>query len=702
MASDYPFVSNLYAPNSLAGGSPTPVTITLIPEEHAPGRGDYRRHTQQLAALANLQLVELRSSEFPHTRTQLMPIMHRFQRFRLNASARPETFDGKDLLRDHIDLFNIIVVLEWSPSDATIQQLMEAFRSASDLLYDATNGYMAFGQVVFAESALMDVADIQIMASSRLHPRTWLNGFNDKTHFSPIRLGRGLWEKRQERIIPWYEAPGYRAIVHEWGHYALTLRDEYIDNSVKVVYDPHQPHRLVERLGRRRPEYTLLVPRVSLTLGGAMALADTDEIAPVQRKLGLKTSTTAEHLLNQLQTYFPGVDITGRASARSRRMPLPLPQFYCSVAFFNQTNADEYALPVDNLALSHCWLYTLRWNSQESKLERVTTQGSIDFWARNVLDQGRLVGHGTGYRLLGAEPGDHILAIGTTKAGQLQVWNGTLTARVAQVGGDSLPTESLEANWSVQWLPETLPVISVLPVKPVNHANWHHFSFRVRIEGGPTPDEIWVVPFNGPPASLRFSQLSANPALWESDVYDDSGHLDGMVVLQWGYGKEARFWVAEYTYGGHHQVNARTKSLPLNTRSAEGNMMLFSRSEGSTQKHQHEPIRVATTRNYTTSSAAPGAIKPRSYLYSLAISEMLPAEHRPTLVLYYDPNTLDSNGDLIIHRYTDGVFTPIPTYAPPGAFYAATPLTPEFAPGLAGPTAASSSRVEQFQLFLVP
>src|SRR5262249_26775219 len=60
------------------------------------------------------------------------------------------TVDDKPLIEKYVYLFNVIVALEWLPSLTTIQQLMNAFRSASDFLYDCTNGSMAIGQVIFS------------------------------------------------------------------------------------------------------------------------------------------------------------------------------------------------------------------------------------------------------------------------------------------------------------------------------------------------------------------------------------------------------------------------------------------------------------------------------------------------------------------------------------------------------------------------
>ncbi|MFL5805368.1 MAG: twin-arginine translocation signal domain-containing protein, partial [Roseiflexaceae bacterium] len=121
-------------------------------------------------------------------------------------------------------LFNVLVALEWAPDAAYLRQLEWAFRRASDFLYDATDGSMAFGQVVFGGPELMDAADIQIMASNRLLPRSWVSGLHLAAKYMPIRIGRGVWNDRNRVSIPWDEPEAYRTLVHEWGHYALELR----------------------------------------------------------------------------------------------------------------------------------------------------------------------------------------------------------------------------------------------------------------------------------------------------------------------------------------------------------------------------------------------------------------------------------------------------------------------------------------------
>ncbi len=78
--------------------------------------------------------------------------------------------DTEPLIQPYVYLFNIIVALEWQPGVRYMRQLRAAFRRASDFLYDATDGYMAFGQVLFGGPELMDCADIQIMASRSFAP----------------------------------------------------------------------------------------------------------------------------------------------------------------------------------------------------------------------------------------------------------------------------------------------------------------------------------------------------------------------------------------------------------------------------------------------------------------------------------------------------------------------------------------------------
>jgi len=145
----------------------------------------------------------------------------------------PSQQDGF-LFQRSIYLFNVLVALEWHPDEEYMARLESAFRRASDLLFEITDGWMAFGQVVFGGPELMDCADVQIMASNRLFSRSWVGAMHaDKRYpndekYMPIRIGRGLWKHNRRASVSWEEPEGYRTLIHEWGHYALTLTDEYL------------------------------------------------------------------------------------------------------------------------------------------------------------------------------------------------------------------------------------------------------------------------------------------------------------------------------------------------------------------------------------------------------------------------------------------------------------------------------------------
>src|SRR5262249_48674119 len=142
----------------------------------------------------------------------------------------------------------------------------------------ATNGGMAFGQVVFAGPQYLSRADVQVLASNRFHPRSMVNGLTCPNKYSPVRLGRGIWRKDRRILLPWDENTGYRAIAHEWAHYALGLHDEYIDETRRVLC---QGNRLVESVWGT----PIVVPRVLVSLQTLMETLDADELVPLQHSL---------------------------------------------------------------------------------------------------------------------------------------------------------------------------------------------------------------------------------------------------------------------------------------------------------------------------------------------------------------------------------------------------------------------------------
>ncbi|KPV52800.1 hypothetical protein SE17_13330, partial [Kouleothrix aurantiaca] len=177
-------------------------------------------------------------------------------------------------------LFNVLAATEWYPTPATLDMLAWAFRRASDFLYDATDGRMAFGQVTVGGPELLAAADIQIMASNRLNPRTWVSGLHNELKYMAIRLGRAAWHKNNRVSIPWDEPEAYRTLVHEWSHYALELPDEYLEaHHVFLPSAVTSASASADRL--ERGPYTLVVPGISLATESIMGtLEGTSELVP--------------------------------------------------------------------------------------------------------------------------------------------------------------------------------------------------------------------------------------------------------------------------------------------------------------------------------------------------------------------------------------------------------------------------------------
>lgn len=124
-------------------------------------------------------------------------------------------------------LFNMVVSVEWDAERAYLDELGTGLARASDMLFDMSDGQMAFGQVtIFDRATAWGDADIQVATANVVRPHAFVGGIAsaDKAHV--MRLGRG-WDGRTGAQGSWAAESGYRTIAHEFGHYGLHLRDEY-------------------------------------------------------------------------------------------------------------------------------------------------------------------------------------------------------------------------------------------------------------------------------------------------------------------------------------------------------------------------------------------------------------------------------------------------------------------------------------------
>ncbi|CAG0926988.1 hypothetical protein TFLX_00292 [Thermoflexales bacterium] len=144
-------------------------------------------------------------------------------------------------------LFNMVVSLEWQPAPTSTfaADLTTGLRSASAYLYDLTEGQLAIGPVsIHAGGRYWDAADVRVRAANDYRPSARVGGIISATRpyttasitgtvyrSGEVLLGR-YWDGADAfRSIAgaWSQANAYRTLIHEWGHYALFLYDEYQD-----------------------------------------------------------------------------------------------------------------------------------------------------------------------------------------------------------------------------------------------------------------------------------------------------------------------------------------------------------------------------------------------------------------------------------------------------------------------------------------
>jgi len=550
-------------------------------------------------------------------------------------------------------LFNVIVALEWNPDAVFLERLRWAFQQASDFLFDATDGWMAFGQVIFGGVELMGCADIQIMASNRLHPRSWVGGMFEKEQHRPIRIGRGVWSDRQEVAFTWEEPEAYRILVHEWGHYALYLGDEYL-SPPKTISDGIAA------------AFTVIIPQI--VAGTESIMANTEGISELSS--GAWRKLRAKH--------YRKIPSNRRQRVGPQRVPGALPRFFLQKNWYEQysqaPDVPQVVIPRQASAeaeqlitqfqkpmqFRHCWLYVLPDLTEQQAPTRILAQGSLD--ARSK-DQD--------YLLLGAKPDDTVVLISAPPNENPLILHGT-------VNSDRHIT-----NWQ-PYESSALPIVAVVPAPTVDQQGRSQVYIRVRFADHTQPTQVAIYPLG---------QASNQAGI----VLEDAGRVDGAdwmskpVTLPTLDGHvfvrtQGGLAITTFSQGGDPPFHNPAPANPINAGSADGNAMLFFyKPEGSEPDQLYDTVKVVTTRVAGVPYMATLRSQTRilSAAYSLASNAALPSELHPTLILYYNlPEELLNlaslmQGDIAVYRL-DGatwqkqphVFVPITR----GSLFVAMPL----------------------------
>lgn len=149
--------------------------------------------------------------------------------------------------------FNIVASLEWDADPEYLANLVEAFRHASNYLYDASDGQMLFEQVnIYENTQYFEEADYRFFSSPAIHPVTEC-ATADKNALGPMRWGGECFIQvgkakpaYSQKVfgkeflfgeVKWTDA--YPTLIHEFGHYGLGLYDEYLHyNAQTDSYTP--------------------------------------------------------------------------------------------------------------------------------------------------------------------------------------------------------------------------------------------------------------------------------------------------------------------------------------------------------------------------------------------------------------------------------------------------------------------------------
>ncbi len=589
------------------------------------------------------------------------------------SSETPPTDGNQPSTR--LCLFNVIVALEWQATPQYIQQLKWAFRQASDFLFDVTDGYFAFGQVVIGGPELMNCADIQMMASNRLLPRSWVSGLHEAQKYMPIRVGRGIWHKNNRVSIPWDEPEAYRTLVHEWAHYALELRDAYLETHY-VSPTRSDSHANGSDYVLMRGDYPLVIPQISITTESIMAtLEGTSELVPQITSQAASRQESPWEMIRKKNRYrFLNFDPNHRTLEGPGRLPLPLPTFHTVGSLANAATEQPAEAILANfpkhVQFDHCWAYVIK--GDLTAPHNLIAQGSIDARAQQ-----------RGFRLLGVAAGDTVVLIGKDHGDRAIVMIGAIDAVEATSGKDA----SVRIKQWVDATPAHFPMIDVLPGGDLHHNN-QMAVIAVNVQG--IYDTAWIFPFG-----------QGQPQKITPNTFNEVPTLDGHVLVTWEQGKQ--LVIGSFSQGGNPQTGTPTGGPPITAGSSEGNSMVFFADKEQIRDYSDTKIVTTVVHVDPDMDTLPDGAQARSYTFSLSSNTALPTELAPTLILYFDRDAIAEDGDLLIYRQKDlegSAWTQVPTYRPTNSFFAAAPLNAETAERLVATQPAA--RVERYRLYWKP
>lgn len=556
-------------------------------------------------------------------------------------------------------LFHVIVAFEWSPGYAELIQLRDTFDTAADLLFDATDGMMTFQRITVGGPELLACADIQIFASNRLFPRAWVNGLHLPHKYQPIRIGRGYWRKNAGRADPWHTNLGPAVLTHEWLHYALGLKDDYVK---------------VSDGGYAVPESSPVVNTLMANLESSELIGDTE--------------------WQQLSAnpFFQWLIPAGHQPTYTPPDTLPAPEFALVGTAAADTGEErqiwlnwQRAGLSDLLDSDHCWPFVLIGKGDDDQ--------TLDNPGR-LIAQGSYEAHPEGYRIIGAREGAYLILVGHAPGA-----DGAPKVLYSKITGfrGANPT-FWEAGW-VDATPEgeaaQLPLVALTTTQITP-------PYQVQVQIHDPLKRAWE------PTLFALGDVQAAEG-------GTIGTLDGHVLLvakgaDGGY----QLSVATFSIGGSPGASYPANPNPVPAGSSDGNAMIFfyddearkipASSGPDDPQHAVSNLRIITVTNLLGPAGVGRG--PRSYTFGVIPNAPLPVDaqgaplYHPTLVLYFDSVSRDSASALKIHRLGASGWEALPDTAQreyAERMLVAAQLTAATAPGLF----AAAPAPEYYRLFLV-
>ncbi len=150
-------------------------------------------------------------------------------------------------LRHGTVVHDFSVTVQWDASISYLDRLANGLRSASNYLYDVTDGQSRFGNIsIYDNKENWNRADMRIYLNNQVTPNAWVRGWDYYSSGTCIKVPIKWFGSRDDsRNFGAWEFPldmedpdDFRTKIHECGHYFFNFYDEYKGPNGSVSHTP--------------------------------------------------------------------------------------------------------------------------------------------------------------------------------------------------------------------------------------------------------------------------------------------------------------------------------------------------------------------------------------------------------------------------------------------------------------------------------